>query len=323
MENVAYDKENYVNNNPAFFLLTNVVQKSKKDGNPYYSCSVRDSKTVLSANIWEWEEGQEPISGVVALATYSYKRKYGLSLKIRKLYTLEELNNHIDDAFSIFLPRVENIENLKDELSDLIQGIENAFLKELLEKTISPGDGEIKGFFLAPAATKNHHVKIGGLLEHSVNVAKLCKIVARTFGDDIDMDLLIAGALLHDIGKVQTYDYKSYSFEFTDEGLLEDHIVLGIKKLAVVIGKIDGFPKEIEQNLFHIVASHHGLKEWGSPVVPRTLEAIIIHNCDRLEAQMEAFRELARSVPKGGSWSDYSGILGTKVFVYGKYGEDT
>ncbi|WP_053001138.1 3'-5' exoribonuclease YhaM family protein [Kosmotoga pacifica] len=310
----VYDVENFIENRPGFFLLTNVAQKVKKTGGKYYTCTIRDSKVFQSANVWKWPENERPTAGMVAFADYTYN-KFGISLKIRKLYSLNELSSHIENAENIFLPVSHDIERLKEMLIELINKVENPHLKELLEATISPEKGEIMGFFRAPAATRNHHVRIGGLLEHSVRVAELCLAAVNTLNCTLNTDLLITGALLHDVGKALTYDHENFSFDFTDAGLLEEHIVLGIKVLTKVIDKIEGFPANLERDLFHIVTSHHGLKEWGSPVVPRTLEAIIIHNCDRLEAQVDAFEELAHSVPEGSRWSDYSGMLGTKVFI--------
>ncbi|OAA31505.1 hypothetical protein AT15_05380 [Kosmotoga arenicorallina S304] len=309
-----YDIENFVNGKPGFFFLTNVTSKTKRSGGKYYSCVVKDKDSSFNANIWDWPANEDPSSGKIAFSDFSYNN-YGLSLKIRKLISLIELRSHIEGIEEAFIPVVPNIEQLKIELMKLIDSVEDSYLRALLNKTISPESGSVKGFFRAPAATKNHHVRIGGLLEHSLRVAKLSIKSVDLLNCPYNRDLLIAGALLHDIGKVFTYEHENYTFEFTDAGMFEEHIVLGIQTLTKAIEKIDGFPPILEQKLFHIVASHHGLKEWGSPIVPRILEAIIIHNCDRLEAQIDAFVEISKSVAKDSNWSEYSSMLGTRVFL--------
>lgn len=309
-----YDIENFVNGKPGFFFLTNVTSKTKRSGGKYYSCVVKDKDSSYNASIWEWPANEYPSSGKIAFSDFSYNN-YGISLKIRKLFSLVELRSHIEGIEEAFIPVAPDIEQLKIELLRLINSVENSYLRTLLNKTISPESGSVKGFFRAPAATKNHHVRIGGLMEHSLRVAQLSLKTASLLSCGFSRDLLITGALLHDIGKVFTYEHENYTFEFTDEGMLEEHIVLGIKTLTKAIEKIGDFPARLEQALFHIVTSHHGLKEWGSPVVPKTIEAIIIHNCDRLEAQIDAFVEISKSVAKDSNWSEYSSMLGTKVFL--------
>lgn len=309
-----YNIENFVNGKPGFFFLTNVISKTKRNGGKYFSCIIKDKDSSYSANIWEWPEKEIPASGKIAFSDYSYNN-YGISLKIKKIFSLVELRSHIENVEKAFIPVSDNIEQLKTSLKELIGSVKDPYLKALLNETISPESGSMEGFFSAPAATRNHHVRIGGLLEHSLRVAQLSLKTANLLNCAFNRDLLIAGALLHDIGKIFTYEYENYTFEFTNEGMLEEHIVLGIKMLTKAIEKVGDFPAKLEQDLFHIVASHHGLKEWGSPVVPKTIEAIIIHNCDRLEAQVDAFMGLVGSVAEGSNWSDYSGMLGTKIFI--------
>lgn len=304
---------NFVNSLPAFFLATNVTSRTASNGKAYYDFIVRDSNH--SDRVKCWDASVKVLPGSVVLGDYKYDEKYGLSIeKLLKVRGFEEALE-ITDEFYGLVPRVENIDELEKELKDLISSIKNPALKLLLKNILVSEKTKLKEFFLAPAASRNHHVRIGGLLEHSLNVTRLCSNVSSfDFSRKADRDLLIAGALLHDIGKSSSYDFENCSFEMTDTGLLEDHMAAGITILNRAIDFIDEFPEELRKQLNHILVSHHGIKEWGSPVPPRTLEAIIVHNCDRLEAQIEAYNYTVDNSDGDEKWSDYVSMLGTKIF---------
>lgn len=307
---------NFVSNKEGVFLLSDVVKKVTKKGNSYFSCLVMDRNCSQESRIWAWE-GNEPESGQIVLADYSYDKQYGLALNLvkRKIDASEALEREeLTQLVDALVPRAK-VEILSVELRNLVNRLSNRYLKNLLEILLL-SDGEIsEKFTKAPAATTNHHVRIGGLLEHSVNLAKMCLEVAAHYEDTVDKDILICGALLHDIGKVYSYHFDDFSFSMTDQGMLEDHISLGLKIIATATRQIDDFPDELEMILSHIIVSHHGLKEWGSTVPPKTLEAIIIQNLDRLESQAEAFLNIRRSTPRDQNWSKRVPMLETKVFL--------
>ncbi|MCD6546384.1 MAG: HD domain-containing protein [Thermotogae bacterium] len=319
----SVEGKNFINNLPGIFLLTNVSKRNKKNGGIYLSCLVRDKKISMDSRIWDWK-GDIPESGQIVVADYSYDQNFGLALNLvrGKISVSEALKREdLIDVLDVLIPKVD-VENLKKELERLVDTISNDKLKKLL-RILFFGDEEFsKLFFKSPAASTNHHVRIGGLLEHSVRLAKMCEAIAEFFEGFVDKDLLISGSLIHDIGKVYSYNFEDLSFEMTNEGLLEDHIVIGIKLLTKAIQKIDEFPKEFEELLTHIVVSHHGLKEWGSPVPPKTLEAIIIHNLDRLEAQADAYIETLKNTPNDRSWSSYIPMLGSSVFISRKLNDE-
>jgi 3'-5' exoribonuclease len=125
---------------------------------------------------------------------------------------------------------------------------------------------------------------------------------------------LISGALLHDIGKALTYSTENYSFDYTDEGKLLDHIVSGIYMLEEFTSQIEDFPAELKRHLFHIIASHHGEKEFGSPVTPKTREALIINICDLLDSRLDHFETIAASTPENEMWTEYSRMLRSELF---------
>ena len=307
-----YHGLNFVNSLPAFFLVTNVNSKTASNGKAYYDCVVRDSK--LSEKLKSWDATAEVKAGSVILGDYKYDEKYGLSIeKLIKIRNFKEALEISKDFYGL-VPRVENTDVLVLELTEMIESVTDPALKVLLRRIFISEETRLNEFFEAPAASSYHHVRIGGLLEHSLNVAKLCAgVSAFEFTGKVNRDLLITGALLHDIGKALSYDFQNYSFEMTDMGMLEDHIVAGIRILNEHIVSLDEFQEFLNMKLTHMIASHHGEKEWGSPIPPRTIEAIILHNCDRLEAQVEAFSFASANTASEDKWSDYVKMLGTRI----------
>ena len=166
----------------------------------------------------------------------------------------------------------------------------------------------LKAFSWAPAARSMHQAYIGGLLEHTLNVVRLCERVAALY-PEVDRDLLITGALLHDIGKVQEYEVRA-GIEITDIGRLVGHLVIGHDIVAEAIAGIRGFPEEKALRLRHMLLSHHGQLEWGSPKEPQTLEACILHHCDNLDSEVSKFAEILAAAGRGERWTPYDSRLG-------------
>ena len=168
-------------------------------------------------------------------------------------------------------------------------------------------------FKTAPAAKDIHHAFLGGLLEHSIEVARLCMDVKRHY-DEVDIDLLITGAILHDIGKIRELKYKK-GFDYTDEGRLIGHILIGVEMVKEKFGQIEDFPPKLAMLVKHLIISHQGTYEWGSPKMPQTLEAIILHNLDDLSAKVNIFRK-ALETDRGekGDFSSFNKALGRYLY---------
>jgi 3'-5' exoribonuclease len=173
-------------------------------------------------------------------------------------------------------------------------------------------------FTRAPAAIKNHHAYQGGLLEHVVSLMQLCKVVAGRY-PNLQRDLLIVGALVHDIGKVRELCYERH-LGYTDEGQLIGHVVMGVEILDELIAESDrlsgeAFPRDLAAQLKHMIVSHHGQYEFGSPKVPMTLEAMTLHLLDNLDAKLDHFSQLIREdVNTDSHWTIYHPTLGRKLF---------
>lgn len=193
--------------------------------------------------------------------------------------------------------------------------LRNPWLLRLSESMLADREW-LQAFLRAPAAKAVHHAWLGGLAEHTVSMMKLCRSVAAHYRDlgvtPLDVDLCVAGAFLHDIGKVEELSAEG-AFEYTDAGRLIGHIVLGLDRLDAAIGAVSGFPAELRQHLRHLVLSHHGEYEFGSPRRPKTIEAQILHFVDNLDARVEMFR-FAIAAQSDGDWSAYESVLGRNVW---------
>jgi 3'-5' exoribonuclease len=207
---------------------------------------------------------------------------------------------------ALFLPHSSaDLDALERELSRLVRSVGHDGLRALLERMLG-GETEIgRGFRLAPAATRNHHACLGGLFEHTISVARLCDFAASHYGDDIDRDLLIAGALLHDIGKVREIGART-GFPYTDEGRLLGHILLGLQMTAAAARGLDIEP-ETRLLLEHLIAAHQGRHEWQSPREPLIIEAFILHYLDDLDAKVDHVRSALGTVEAG--WTEYDRSL--------------
>jgi 3'-5' exoribonuclease len=192
---------------------------------------------------------------------------------------------------------------MAEELAALIETIRNVHLKRLLAAFFE--DPELISLYRsAPAAKGMHHVYLGGLLEHSLAVAKLVDSVVPLY-EGVDRDLLIAGALLHDVGKVREMAY-SRSFDYTDEGKLLGHITIGVEMVQEKIAAIGGMPRDLSMLLKHMLLSHHGQYEYGSPKRPKTVEATILSYLDDLDSKINGIRShFARETDANARWTSY------------------
>jgi 3'-5' exoribonuclease len=156
-----------------------------------------------------------------------------------------------------------------------------------------------------------HHNYLGGLLEHSLSVAQLCDMLSKQY-PFADRDVLVASALLHDIGKLKELsDFPA--IDYTDDGELLGHIVMGANLVGKLADEIDGFPHELKVIIQHCILSHHGEYEYGSPKLPKTIEALLLHFADDIDAKAKMFEEAIKTSDKSTKWTDYNKILATRI----------
>jgi 3'-5' exoribonuclease len=200
-----------------------------------------------------------------------------------------------------------------EELQAVLRSIKNPYLLALAEACFAdPQLMELlKG---APGAKTIHHPYIGGLLEHTLSLLKLILKVAENYRG-IDVDLLLIGGFLHDIGKVYEFSYER-NLDYTDEGQLLGHLVMEVELVSAKIAAIAGFPKELAMVVKHMLVSHHGAYEFGSPKLPQTLEAVILHSLDDLDGKIQAIQNLPDKEP-GSKWTAFHRAYGRSFFRRG------
>lgn len=210
-----------------------------------------------------------------------------------------------------FLPTGKDRETLLHELREVVTSISNPHLKELLTRWF--GEKEfLDNYLTCPAAKKVHHACIGGLAEHSLEICSYVDQVARLY-PKLNRDLVISGALLHDIGKLKEYRYET-SIKVTDKGKLFGHSILGWEMIAERIAMQPDFPEDLADHLKHIIFTHHGELEWGATVYPQTPEAIVVYYCDLLSGRVRQVFDLLEQDSQEELWTNYDRLLARAIF---------
>src|SRR5690349_20940148 len=207
-----------------------------------------------------------------------------------------------------------DVEHMESALRELIATVQERHLRLLLDRVLGPAAQTWEAFRVAPAAKRYHQAYRHGLLEHSLTVAQGVSAISATFGG-VDRDVAVTGALLHDIGKLDAYTAADpLAIELTDAGKLHGEIALGYYRVRREIEAIHGFPEELAAAVLHIILSHHGALEHGSPVVPCTREATLVHMIDNLGGRLGSFDRLEKQLPPGATWSGFDRAIGAGAY---------
>jgi 3'-5' exoribonuclease len=199
-----------------------------------------------------------------------------------------------------------DVHQMESDLRELLATVQNPHLRQLLGAVFAD---TWPGYRDAPAAKRYHQAYRHGLLEHSLTVAQAVGAISATF-PGIDRDVAVTGALLHDIGKLDAYELDTGTISMSDPGRLHGEIPLGYYRVRRTIERLDGFPLDLAEAVLHIILSHHGSLEHGSPVVPCTREATLVHAIDNLGGKLGSFDRLEKELPAGEQWSAYDKALG-------------
>jgi len=203
---------------------------------------------------------------------------------------------------------------MEQEFKSRIEKISHSKLKSLIKLIFD--DENFKKFSLAPAGKSWHHSYIHGLIEHTLEIIKICDLMCDIH-PGINRDLLICGAMMHDFGKIEELSFNPV-FEYTDKGKLLGHIVISAMKINEAAEKIQDFPDDLKDCLIHIVLSHQGKLEYASPVVPKTLEAITLYQADELSAKANAYKSaLDSDIKQDSKWTKYLSLISTELFDHG------
>jgi 3'-5' exoribonuclease len=247
---------------------------------------------------------------VAVSGRYAVHPRYGPEVAVRTLRPAEAHEYELDELLD-GPPRPA--EHMEQALRDLIAQVQSPHLRTLLDRVLGPEAATWPAFRDAPAAKRYHQAYRHGLLEHSLSVGEAVAVISTTF-PHIDRDVAITGALLHDIGKLDAYTSDPLAIDLTDLGKLHGEIALGYYRIRSEIEDIPGFPEDLAAAVLHIILSHHGQLEHGSPVVPCTREATLVHMIDNLGGKLGSFDRLEKALPHGSAWSGYDRALGGGAF---------
>lgn len=297
-----------------FFLVKASRLAETRAGKPYLTLEVVDRSGEISGPIWENVEGVQGLcqSGqFVRLGgqVQSYRDK--LQLKIDSVRPVER--GEVDLADFILVSDQDRAAMARD-LQTLVASVRNPFLRKLLAHFFKK-EPMWQRFQDAPAAKGIHHAYAGGLLEHSLSVARIADLLAAHY-PGVDRSLLMTGALLHDIGKVDELVLDLAVIDYTAQGRLKGHLVMGSEMVAVAAAQIKDFPPELLTQLQHLILSHHGRQEFGSPTVPMTIEAFLLSFIDDLDAKMNLMEQLRKKMKTPGlQWTEYQRSLERYLFL--------
>lgn len=283
-----------------FFAAGSKQARTKKDGTRYFAMTLCDRTGAIEARVWDADDAGDFEPGdVVKVRGQVCRYNEKLQVNVDKIRRASANEYELSD----FLPQSErNAEEMWAELQAWVASFTDADFKALLEAFLT--DAEIAAALRqAPAARGLHHAWIGGLLEHTLSLMSMCELAAKHY-PGINRDLLLTGAVLHDVGKLRELRWGT-SFDYTLEGQLLGHITIGLGMIERKIDGIPGFPAAKRVLVEHLVLSHHGKLEFGSPKLPMTPEAIVLHYLDDLDAKMQTVRaEFARSEANGRSGAE-------------------
>jgi 3'-5' exoribonuclease len=295
-------------------LVREAERRPRRDGGEFLRLSLADRTGAVACMVWEaLAEAQElarPGAPVRVRGRYTVHPRFGPQINLRGLgeaapgsYDPEELRDGPVRAAS----------QMESEMRELLQTIRQPSLRALLERVFGE-DSQLWAIYRdAPAAKHYHQAYRHGLLEHSLGVAQGVSAISATF-PGVDRDVAVTGALLHDIGKLEAYTEDERAIDLTDEGRLQGEIPLGYYRVRRMIEDIEDFPAELAQAVLHIVLSHHGSLAHGSPVVPCTREATLVHMIDNLGGRLGSFDRLEKSLAPGARWSAFDRALETSAY---------
>jgi 3'-5' exoribonuclease len=288
--------------------------RRKRNGEPWLRLALCDASGAVESACWEDAEARyavaAPGSAVFVTGVFEVSERWGPKIKLSDLRQAgADEYSQADLATSSEVP----IERLESDLRELLETVQDRQLGELLDRFFGPGSEIWARFRSAPAAKVYHQAYRHGLLEHTVSVAQAVSAAANFF-PGIDREVAVAGALLHDIGKIEAYNDDPLAIDLTDAGRLQGEIPLGYYRVRRQIEEIPGFDPALAQAVLHIILSHHGSLEHGSPVVPATREAVLVHMIDNLGGRLGSFDRLERQLPDGESWSSFDRALSGSAY---------
>jgi 3'-5' exoribonuclease len=312
------------------FMVRERILRKKRNGENFLRLTLADASGRLPAVCWEGaldvHDLAAPGTAVRVRGRFAHSDRYGPQLTIEALVAAQ--SGEFDPGDLHDGPAM-NVEQMEADLRELIATVRNPHLHRLLDRLFGPEAELWRRFRRAPAAKFYHQAYGHGLLEHTLLVAQAVSAISASF-PGVDRDLAVTGALVHDIGKIEAYGHDSTgeaagaaageaagAIDLTDDGKLHGEISLGYYLVRRTTEQLDGFPWELARALLHIVLAHHGALENGSPVVPATREATVVHAIDNLGGKLGCFDRLEKELPDGESWSQWDRALAGPAYFAG------
>jgi 3'-5' exoribonuclease len=299
------------------FVVAAKQIKPKKSGEPYLALTLADRSGQIEAKMWDGVPEAIPLfeqDDFVKVRGLINRYNGRYQLTIHKLRSLDAAE--VD--FADYLPTTgKDIEQLWQKLGQFVESMQDPHLRSLLKAFMADPEIE-RGYKNAPAAKTLHHAFIGGLLDHVVSLFTTCDLVVRNY-PQINRDLLLTGAFLHDIGKLYELTY-ARSFSYTTSGQLLGHMIIELEMLHKKLEQFPDFPPRMKMLLEHMIISHHGQYEFGSPKLPMFPEALMLHYLDDLDSKMESMRaHFEREALQSSEWTSYNASLGRPLLNTAKF----
>jgi len=299
------------------FVVTTKQVKPKKSGEPYIALTLADRCGQIEAKMWDNVE-----DAIDAFEQDDYLKVKGLLNKYKNRFqiTIHKLRRMADSEvdFADYLPKTtKDIDELWRTLAEFVDSFQDTNLRTLV-KAFMDDPAIAAAYRSAPAAKTLHHAYIGGLLDHVLSLFRSCDLICRNY-PQVNRDLLLTGAFLHDIGKIHELTY-ARSFSYSSRGQLLGHMIIELEMLQAKLAAIPGFPDELKTLLEHLIISHHGQYEFGSPKLPMFPEALMLHYLDDLDSKMESMRaHFEREAETESSWTSYNSSLGRVLLNTAKF----
>jgi 3'-5' exoribonuclease len=301
-----------------FYLLSKVETRNKKNGEPFLIVELADASGKIDGKMWDgFDDALETLRAGDAVFVDGrvdiYQNNAGLTLAALRKATDKE----VPDKRNFLAHSALSATKANEQLMETIESINDSYLKQLLLAVFD--DLSFRKRYLDTPGGKNwHHSSVGGLAEHTLSMVKLANFACDRY-PQLNRDLLIAGTLMHDVGKVIELTFEP-TLDYTSEGRLIGHITLGTLLIDEKIRAIENFPSELRKQLLHLVLSHQGEPEKGSAVKPMTLEALVLHYLDELDSRVSAFEQVRARTPESQDFSDYQRLM--ERFFYFRPADD-
>ena len=303
-------------------LVREAERRQRRDGGDYLRLQLGDRTGAVACMVWEELAAVEELARagtpVRVHGRYTVHPRFGPQINLRGLEAAAPGSFELSDLLD---GPARTVEQMEGEIRELLDTIQEPHLRVLLERVFGEGSELWADYRAAPAAKYYHQAYPHGLLEHCLGVAQAVSAISATFGG-IDRDVAVTGALLHDIGKLEAYTTdeggRVLIIDLTDAGRLHGEIALGYYRIRRIVEDIEGFPAELAQAVGHIILSHHGALEHGSPVVPCTREATLVHMIDNLGGRLGSFDRLEKELAPGRRWSPFDRAIGAGAFFGGR-----